>query len=190
LYEHGEGRIDVEGLDIRTLSRSALRCRFALVPQEGFLFRGTVAENVALGVEPDRGRVRDVLARVHALDLIERREGGIDATVDERGQNFSVGERQLIAFARALYRDAPILILDEATANVDSETEARLQSAVAEVMRGRTSIVIAHRLSTIREADSILVLHKGKVVEQGSNEELLARDGVYARLHRLQFGEG
>ncbi len=189
LYEHQAGSVEVGGVDIRTLPLQELRRNFALVPQDAFLFRGTVAENVALGAEVDERRVEEVLRRVSAMDLFQRREGGIHAEVTERGNNFSVGERQLIAFARALYRDAPILILDEATANIDSETEARIQHAVDEVMRGRTSIVIAHRLSTIRRADRIVVLHKGRVVESGTHEELLRQGQVYAHLHRLQFGD-
>jgi ATP-binding cassette subfamily B protein len=116
-----------------------------------------------------------------------RRDGGLSARVDERGSNFSAGEKQLLAFARALYRDPDVLILDEATANVDSETEARLQTAVLSLVRGRTSLVIAHRLSTIRNADRILVMHHGSVAEQGTHAELIAAGGLYARLHRLQF---
>lgn len=113
--------------------------------------------------------------------------GGLDAPVDERGANFSAGEAQLLAFARALYRDAPILLLDEATASIDSETEARLQRALDAVLEGRTALVIAHRLSTIRAADRIAVFHRGEVVETGTHEELLARGGIYAALYRLQF---
>lgn len=190
LYEHSQGSIEVGGLDVRARPLAELRRMFAVVPQDVFLFRGTIAENVALGAHPDLARVEEVLERVAAMDLFARREGGIHARVEERGQNFSVGERQLVALARALYRDAPILILDEATSNVDSETEARIQRAIDEVMRGRTSIVIAHRLSTIRRADRIAVLHRGQVVEQGTHEELLQGGTIYAHLHRLQFVEG
>jgi ATP-binding cassette subfamily B protein len=159
-----------------------------VVPQDVFLFPGTVASNVAAGDEtPDLARVRAALGRIDALALFERREGGLDAPVKERGSNFSAGERQLIAFARALYREPDILILDEATANVDSDTEARLQRAVEGALQGRTAVVIAHRLSTIRAADRILVFHRGRVVEQGTHEELVRAGGVYARLHALQF---
>jgi ATP-binding cassette subfamily B multidrug efflux pump len=189
LYELQAGTIEVDGRDITSLTRNQLRKLFAVVPQDVFLFAGTVAQNVAFSpVHVDEARVRDVLARVGALDLVERRPLGIHARVDERGSNFSAGERQLLAFARALYRDAPFLILDEATANIDTETEARLQAAVVELMRGRTAIVIAHRLSTIREAHRIVVFHRGRVAEQGTHQELLARGEVYAHLHQLQFG--
>jgi ATP-binding cassette, subfamily B, multidrug efflux pump len=187
LYDHDRGRIELDGREIRSLDRSDLRRRFALVPQELFLFRGTVAENIALGATVDHERVLAVLDAVGAKDFVLGRPEGLDAVVEERGLNFSAGERQLLAFARALYRDPEILVLDEATAHVDSETEARLQTAVLQLLRGRTSIVIAHRLSTIENADRILVFHKGRIVEQGNHEDLLELGGVYARLYRLQF---
>lgn len=190
LYDVWSGRVLVGGVDVRAQTREELRSRFAVVSQDVFLFAGTVLENVALGdAVPDRARAAQALRRVGAFEMVERRAGGLDGRVDERGQNFSQGERQLLAFARALYLDREVLVLDEATANIDSETEARLQAAVEEVLTGRTAIVIAHRLSTIRAADRILVFHKGRIVEEGDHDALLARNGVYARLVRLQFAE-
>jgi ATP-binding cassette subfamily B multidrug efflux pump len=191
LYETSGGSILIDGQDVRALPRRELRRLFSVVPQDVFLFAGTVAQNVAFSARGfDAERVRNVLARVGALDLVERRAGGIQARVEERGSNFSAGERQLIAFARALYRDAPFLILDEATANIDSDTEARLQGAVTELMRGRTAFIIAHRLSTIQKSDRILVFHHGQLVEQGTHRDLLELGQVYAHLHRLQFAGG
>lgn len=187
LYEIDAGEARVLGRDLHAWPRRELREQFAVVPQDVFLFAGTVASNVAMSDDtPDLAKVERALARIGALDLFLRR-GGLEARVDERGANFSAGERQLLAFARALYRDAPILVLDEATASIDSDTEARLQAALEAVMEGRTSIVIAHRLSTIRAVDRIVVFHRGRVVETGRHEELLALDGVYAKLYRLQF---
>jgi ATP-binding cassette subfamily B multidrug efflux pump len=189
LYEPQQGVVRVDGRDVRGFDRGELRRRFAVVPQDVFLFPGTVASNIAVGdATPDRARVELALKRIDAYDLFARRPDGIDARVDERGENFSAGERQLIAFARALYRDAPFIVLDEATASVDSDTEARIQRALQALMVGRTALIIAHRLSTVRAADRILCLQRGRLVEQGTHTELLRAGGLYAKLHRLHFG--
>ena len=188
LYETQEGTVEVFGCDVGELERGQLRSRFAVVPQDVFLFPGTIAGNVSVGdPEPDRDKVRATFARIGAEDLLSGREGGVDGEVQERGANFSAGERQLIAFARAMYRDPPLLILDEPTASIDSDTEQKLQQAMDTAMSGRTALVIAHRLSTVRAADRIVCLHQGRVVEQGTHDELMENDGVYARLYRLQI---
>ncbi len=196
LYELGDpkdeaswpGEIRVQGEELRSLTREALRRRFSVVPQDVFLFAGELRENLLLD-ESSRSanddRIWAALEQVGAAELVRAR-GGLAAKVDDRGSNFSAGEKQLLAFARALLRDAPILLLDEATANVDSETEAELQEAAEKLLSSRTSLTIAHRLSTIERSDRILVMHRGKLVESGSHEELLTQDGVYARLHALQ----
>ncbi len=186
----GDGQVEVLGRDVSKIHRNDLRSQFAVVPQDVFLFPGTVASNIAArDAEPDVERVRATLERIGALDLFEGREQGLDAPVVERGTNFSAGERQLIAFARALYRNPPLLLLDEPTANIDSDTETRLQRAMDVALEGRTALVIAHRLSTVRHADRVVVMHQGRIVEQGSHDELLELDGVYARLHRLQVAQ-
>jgi ATP-binding cassette subfamily B protein len=188
-YDVESGRVLVDGRDVRSYVREDLRGRFAVVQQDVFLFSGDLLSNIALGdAAADRERAEACLRRVSAAHLFEAR-GGLDMRVAERGMNLSAGERQLVSFARALYRDPELLILDEATANIDSETEARLQHAVDELLEGRTAIVIAHRLSTIRRVDRILVFHHGQVVEHGTHAELLAARGVYARLYQLQFAE-
>lgn len=187
LYDVTSGVVRVNGRDVNAQDRDALRAQFAVVPQDVFLFPGSVADNIAAGQAPDKERVRQVLARLHAEELFSSRPGGLDAPVEERGGNFSAGERQLIAFARAMYRDAPILIFDEATASIDSDTESKLQSAVDELLKGRTAIIIAHRLSTIQAADRIIVLNHGALSEQGTHEQLLASGGLYAKLHSLHF---
>ncbi|NRA33967.1 MAG: ABC transporter ATP-binding protein [Polyangiaceae bacterium] len=189
LYEIQNGVVRVQGRDVVGCERTELRRKFAVVPQEVFLFPGTVASNIALGETEDRERVEGALRRIGAYETFTERAGGLDAPVVERGANFSAGERQLIAFARAMYRDAEILILDEATASVDSATEARLQHALEELMRDRTSLIIAHRLSTIRHADRIVAFARGRVVEQGTHAELLEAGGLYARLHELHFSK-
>jgi ATP-binding cassette subfamily B multidrug efflux pump len=188
-YEPTAGRVLVDGVDVKDLPRAHLRDLIAYVPQDVFLFTGSVIDNLRLS---DRVSVERAQAAARAIDadrFIRRFPGGYDHALAERGQNLSAGERQLLAFVRALAKDPAILILDEATANVDPTTEATIQAAIPKLLEGRTSIVIAHRLSTIRRADRILVLHKGKLREQGSHEELLRKNGLYAALVRLQFQE-
>jgi ABC-type multidrug transport system fused ATPase/permease subunit len=187
LYDVDQGEVEVLGTDVRRWPRRTLRRAFSVVPQEVMLFSGTLLDNIALGdAEPDRARAIRALERLGLAERFLKREGGLDARVDERALNFSVGERQLLSFARALYHDAPILLLDEATASIDSATEAQIQTALEELMVGRTTLVIAHRLSTIERADRIVVFQAGRVVESGRHEELLAQGGLYARLHALQ----
>jgi subfamily B ATP-binding cassette protein MsbA len=165
----------------------ALRRQFALVSQDVVLFNDTVAENVCLGMPPDRERVRRALAGANLLDFAEGLPQGLDTPIGHNGSELSGGQRQRLAIARAIYKDAPILILDEATSALDSESERLVQTALERLMQGRTSLVIAHRLSTIERADRIVALESGRVAEQGSHAELLARGGLYARLHALQF---
>ncbi len=187
LYEARQGTVRVHGRDVTGLGRDELRRQFAVVPQDVYLFSGTLAQNVAAGEVPDLARVEQVLRQMDIYDLLGRRPGGLETVVRNGGSNFSSGERQLIAFARALYRDARILILDEATASIDSQTEGRMQRALEELLRGRTSIIVAHRLSTIRQASRIVVLQKGRVVERGTHDQLLRQNGLYSALHELQF---
>jgi ATP-binding cassette subfamily B protein len=190
LYEADSGRVALHGRDVRKLPRAALRGAVTIVPQDVFLFAGTVGDNLRMaapGASDDE--LRASLERVGAARLLSRRAEAADpllARVVERGANFSGGERQLIAFARALARRPELLVLDEATASVDPEAEALIEEGVATLMQGRTSLVIAHRLSTVRRADRILVMHAGQVVEEGSHDELLAHGGRYARLWQLQ----
>jgi ABC-type multidrug transport system fused ATPase/permease subunit len=187
LYEPTGGRILLDGGDIRALEPRDLRRRLGVVLQDSFLFRGTVASNIALD-EPtiSRERIEAAGRAVEADAFIRRLPGGYDHEVRQRGANFSTGQKQLLAFARALAFDPEVLILDEATSSVDPLTESRIQTALVEVTRGRTSIIIAHRLATIVGADRILVLHQGAVAETGTHRELLTRGGLYARLYRIQ----
>jgi len=188
LYEVRSGAVRLGGVDVRALDKRTLRRRVVVVSQDVFMFSGTLRENLGLGdAEITDARLLEAARRVGADRVIDRRPGGLDAPVVERGANYSSGERQLIAFARALARDPEILVLDEATASVDPETERVIERGIGELMRGRTSIVIAHRLSTVQRASRIVVLHRGQIAEEGTHAELLARGGVYARLYRLQM---
>jgi ATP-binding cassette subfamily B protein len=190
LYSADDGVVRVHGKDVRGLDRATLRHNFAVVPQDVVLFPGTIASNIAASPTPDLLAVEATLRQIGADDVFRDRPGGMLAPVDERGENFSAGERQLIAFARALYRNADIIVLDEATASVDSNTEARIQRAMEKLLENRTALIIAHRLSTIQAADRVLSFHQGRLVESGTHEELLALGGLYAKLHGLHFGEG
>lgn len=187
-YDVQSGQVKVDGVDVRKWDLATLRGSIAMVLQDVFLFSGTVADNIRLGESSiDDKRLRWAAQEVHALDFIEELPGAFDAEVRERGAGLSVGQKQLIAFARALAFDPTILILDEATSSIDTETEQRIQLALDRLLVGRTSLVIAHRLSTVQKADRILVLHRGCLREQGTHQELLAQKGIYHRLYQLQY---
>ena len=187
LYDVQRGRILVDGVDVREWDLHALRRRTAVVLQDVFLFNGTVADNITLGrTDIPREHIETAARHVNADGFI-RSMGGYDAEVRERGSNLSGGQRQLLAFARALAHDPTILILDEATSSVDPETEWLIQDALEKLLERRTAVVIAHRLSTIESADRILVVHKHELREEGTHAELLALGGIYARLYRLQY---
>jgi len=187
-YDVNSGGILVGGNDIREYDVTDLRRHVATVLQDVFLFSGSVAQNINLG-NPDitDERMREVARYINAERFIERLPRGYDEEVGERGVNLSVGERQLLSFARALVYDPSILVLDEATSSVDTDTEYLVQDALRKFMAGRTSIVIAHRLSTIRYVDRIIVLHRGRILEEGPHAQLLAQGGLYSRLYELQF---
>ena len=190
LYDVDHGAVRLDGIDVRELDPAVLRGALGVVTQDIFLFSGSIRDNIALGapigaVETDH-HVERATGAVGLDPLLGRLPDGLDTAVWEWGANLSVGERQLVTFARALARDPKVLVLDEATASVDPETERRIQEALVALLRGRTAIVVAHRLSTVEKLDRILVLHRGRLVESGSHEELVAAGGIYSRLHALQ----
>jgi ATP-binding cassette subfamily B multidrug efflux pump len=189
-YDPTFGRITIDGVELRDFDVPTLRRSIGLVMQEDFLFAGTVQENLVMEREDVTEESLELaLEASRADELIAKLPGGLHAPVAERGAAFSTGERQLLAIARALAGNPRIVILDEATASVDSNTEAQIETATRRLLEGRSALVVAHRLSTVRRADKILVMHRGKLREQGTHEELLAMGGIYARLHALQFSE-
>lgn len=188
-YDPQKGTITIDGQNVRDLPKQWIREHMGIVLQDPYLFTGTIASNVSLGDDKiSRATIEKALEDVGATRILSHLPKGLDEPVVEKGSTLSAGERQLISFARALAFDPAILILDEATANIDTETEALIQSALEVLKRGRTTFIIAHRLSTIRSADQILVLHRGQIVEQGTHEELLAHGGRYYQMYRLQLG--
>jgi ATP-binding cassette subfamily B protein len=189
-YEIDGGRITVDGIDTRELTRENLRHTFGMVLQDTWLFGGTIRENIAYGRE---GATEDEIVAAakaaHVDHFVRALPHGYDTLIDDEASNLSQGERQLLTIARAFLADPEILILDEATSSVDTRTEVLIQRAMAKLMKGRTSFVIAHRLSTIRDADTILVMNHGRIIEQGPHKDLLARNGFYADLYNSQFVE-
>ncbi|MEO7538863.1 MAG: ABC transporter ATP-binding protein, partial [Pyrinomonadaceae bacterium] len=189
-YDVQKGRILLDGVDLRDWGLHDLRSIFAVVLQDVFLFSGSIENNIRLGKDTiDRDRVEWAAREVHADDFIQRIDGSYESLVRERGAGLSVGQKQLISFARALAFDPTILILDEATSSIDTETEQLIQQAVERVMESRTSLVVAHRLSTIQKCDRIIVLHHGELRESGTHNELLGQRGLYWRLYQLQYSD-
>jgi ATP-binding cassette subfamily B protein len=189
-YDINKGQIFIDGHDLQEYEINALRSKIGVVLQDVFLFSDTIMQNITLGNPTiTREKVIEAAELVGARKFIERLPGGFDYNVMERGATLSVGQRQLISFVRAMVYDPRIIVLDEATSSVDTETEELIQQAIEKMMKGRTSIVIAHRLSTIQKASKIIVLDKGEIKEQGTHEELLQQEGFYTQLYRMQYKE-
>lgn len=190
-YDYNDGQILLDGIDLQEFSRTSLRRKIGLIQQDVNIFSGTIFDNIFLAEDSfDQKKFDSIIAELQMETLIDKLPQGIDTKIFERGSNISAGQRQLIAFARALASDPEILILDEATSSVDSETESIIQRSTQQLTSSRTSLIIAHRLSTIRNCNRILVLHQGRLVEQGTHEELLSQKGHYQKLYELQFAEG
>jgi ABC-type multidrug transport system fused ATPase/permease subunit len=186
-YDPSDGLVTLDGIDIKELDVAKYRGLFGLVLQDVFIFSGTLEENILLGRPKDARHLVSVLEQSQLASVVEKLPMGLKTEVGERGQRLSAGERQLLAFARMLYGEPAILLLDEATANIDSETEQSIQNVFARVSRHLTTFTIAHRVSTIQDADEIWVMEHGKIVEKGNHVELLQRNGTYANLVKLQF---
>ncbi len=190
-YDVDDGQILLDGHDLREYKLSSLRDQVALVSQNVHLFNDTVANNIAYArtEEYSREQIEEAARMAYAMDFINKMDNGLDTIIGENGVMLSGGQRQRIAIARALLRNSPILILDEATSALDTESERAIQAALDELQKNRTSLVIAHRLSTIEQADEIVVVEDGRIVERGTHHDLLEHKGVYAQLHKMQFGE-
>ena len=190
-YPHDTGEILLDGVEINAYELANLRKQLALVNQQVTLFNDTIANNIAYGslATASRDEITAAATDAYAMEFISKFEQGLDTEIGENGVKLSGGQRQRLALARALLKDAPILILDEATSALDTESERFIQAALQKVMSNRTTLVIAHRLSTIENADVILVMDHGRIVERGSHQELIAKNGAYARLHQMQFKE-
>jgi subfamily B ATP-binding cassette protein MsbA len=191
-YQPQSGEILIDGVDLNDVTLTSLRKQFALVSQQVILFNDTIANNIAYGCtdKVTREQIMQAAATAHVSEFVVQQENGFDTIIGENGVTLSGGQRQRIAIARAILADSPILILDEATSALDTESEKLIQHALEELQKSRTNIVIAHRLSTIENADLILVIEHGEVVERGTHCELVVKEGMYAQLHKMQFSQG